>query len=302
MTLSRSLAGMLKLSKRPFGSGPRAGEQASARLQSAPSYVQDSAALLSLQQVSVRRQGQPVLQEISLSLSAGSVTAIVGPSGAGKSTLLATLNGLLTPASGLLSAADIGPLNTPSALHAHRQRTATVFQEHALISRLSALDNVLLGLADRRHPLSLLPWPQPLREQAIAALSHVGLLEKALSPVAQLSGGERQRVGIARALVRKPQLLLADEPFASVDPVLCEGMACEFLRLVREQALTLVIVLHQLELACRLADRVIGIGKGRLLFDGSPADFDAAQKARLFPALSGTPQSPVDKEPATTFI
>lgn len=257
---------------------------------------QGSESVLALQQVSVLRHGTQVLENISFQLQPGSITAIVGPSGAGKSTLLATLNGLLTPNSGTLVASGIGPLNTRAHLLAHRQRTATIFQEHALIARLSALDNVLLGLADRRHPLSVLPWPRAMREQAISALSEVGLLEKALKPVAQLSGGERQRVGIARALVRKPLLLLADEPFASIDPTLCDHMADEFLHLVRDQGLTLVIVLHQIELACRLADRIIGISGGHLVFDGLPDQFTPQERSRIFPRWSSsatnTPEHP----------
>ncbi|SEI48926.1 phosphonate transport system ATP-binding protein [Azotobacter beijerinckii] len=242
-----------------------------------------SPVLLSLDRVSVERGGNRILEGLSLDIRRGSITALVGPSGIGKSSLLATLNGLLRPAAGTLSVDGIGRLQTPASLLAHRRHSATVFQEHALIARLSALDNVLLGLADRRHPLSPLPWPRALREQAVAALTEVGLLAKALSPVSRLSGGERQRVGIARALVREPRLLLADEPFASVDPALAERLAGEFQRLVRERALTLVVVLHQLDLARRLADRIVGLADGRIAFDGPPARFDAQAQARLFP-------------------
>lgn len=251
-------------------------------------HATPQAALLALQEVSVVRHNHRVLHGINLQLQPGSVTAVIGPSGAGKSTLLATLNGLLSPTHGQVLVNSIGPLDSSKTLQEHRHQTATVFQEHALIARLSALENVLLGLADRRHPLSPLPWPKAMRQEAINALAEVGLLEKALKPVAQLSGGERQRVGIARALVRQPVLLLADEPFASVDPALCEYMADEFLRLVREQGLTLVIVLHQLDLACHLADRIVGIAQGRVVFDGLPEQFTPEERARIFPRLSPT--------------
>jgi len=257
-----------------------------------------SPVLLRLDGVSIERNGKRILDGLDLDIRRGSITAIVGPSGIGKSSLLATLNGLLRPASGNVHVDGIGQLQSPASLLAHRRSSATVFQEHALIARLSALDNVLLGLADRRHPLAPLPWSRAMREQALIALDEVGLLGKALEPVARLSGGERQRVGIARALVRRPRLLLADEPFAAVDPALAERLAGEFLRLVREHQLTLVIVLHQLDLARRLAERIVGLGESRILFDGPPERFDSAARKRLFPPHA-IPESPPWKEGKT---
>ena len=163
-----------------------------------------------------------------------------------------------------------------------RRGTATIFQDHALIDRLPAIDNVLLGLADMRHPLSPLPWPRALRIRAATALDEVGLLSRATARTGQLSGGERQRVGIARALVRRPRLLLGDEPFASVDPVLARELGAEFRRLVVHYGLTVIVVLHQLPLARTLADRIVGLAAGRVAFDGPAADFDADAEDAVF--------------------
>lgn len=235
-----------------------------------------------LDRVSVRLGRRTVLREISCALPRGSVTAIVGPSGAGKSTLIGVLNGLIAPIQGSIDVGDFGRLDQPASLREHRRRTATVFQEHALIGRLSALDNVLLGLADQRHPLSPLPWSRDLRQRAAVSLAHVGLLHRAYDRVDRLSGGERQRVGFARALVRRPRILLADEPFAAIDPSLVRHLGDALRRAVVDDGVTLVIVLHQIEVARTLADRILGLANGRLCFDGLPRDFDAAAQARLF--------------------
>lgn len=175
-------------------------------------------AAVALDRLTVRRGGRDILRDISLSFAEGTITAVVGPSGVGKTTLMGCLNGLLPAAAGTVVVAGAGRLDNAKALREARRHTATVFQDHALIDRLPAIDNVLLGLADSRHPLSPLPWPQALRRRAAQALDEVGLLGRATARTAHLSGGERQRVGIARALVRRPRLLLGDEPFASVDP------------------------------------------------------------------------------------
>lgn len=193
-----------------------------------------------------------------------------------------TLNGLLPPAQGVVSVAEFGPLDNPVAWQEMRRRTATVFQDHALIDRLTAIDNVLLGLADSRHPLSLLPWPRSFRIRAAQALDEVGLLGRATARVAQLSGGERQRVGIARALVRRPRLLLGDEPFAAVDLALARRLGDEFRHLVARSNLTVILVLHQLQMARTLADRIVGLANGRVAFDGSATEFDASAEHRIF--------------------
>ncbi|MBI5132670.1 MAG: ATP-binding cassette domain-containing protein [Rhodopseudomonas palustris] len=250
--------------------------------------------LIRIERVSVRRGHRAVLHDVSASFPTARVTAIVGPSGVGKTTLLGVLNGLIAPASGHVVFDDVGRLDDPTSLRAARHQTATIFQDHALIGRLSAIDNVLLGLADARHPLSPLPWPAAARLRAAKALDDVGLLDLATRRTAQLSGGERQRVGVARALIRRPRLLLGDEPFASVDPALAQQLGALFRSLAVREGLTVILVLHQLQLARAIADRIIGLSDGRVAFDGAASAFDAELEARIFPslALSQSPSQP----------
>lgn len=238
--------------------------------------------MIDLHQVSLCRGAAEVLHGVSMSIPAAAITAVVGRSGVGKTTLIGALNGLLAPSSGNISVAGIGPLDRREAWQAHRRQTATVFQNHALIDRLSALDNVLLGLADQRHPLSPWPWSRDFQRQAAAALDDVGLLHRAHARVFRLSGGERQRVGVARALVRKPQLLLGDEPFSSVDPALVRQMGDTLREQVGRSGLTVVLVMHQIETALAMADKVIALVDGRVAFDGPASQFDRAAHGRVF--------------------
>jgi phosphonate transport system ATP-binding protein len=235
-----------------------------------------------IDRLSVKRGDRTVLRDVSVAFAQGAITAIVGPSGVGKTTLMGVLNGLLAPSQGSVSLAGVGRLDNPVSLREARSRMATVFQDHALIARLPAMDNVLLGLADARHPLSLLPWPLEAQRRAAEALDNVGLLECANRRTANLSGGERQRVGIARALIRRPRILLGDEPFASIDPVLAQLLSAQLRRLA-DQGLTVILVLHQLQLARQLADHIVGLTDGRVAFDGPAAAFDAEAEARIFP-------------------
>ena len=166
----------------------------------------------------------------------------------------------------------------------HRRRTATIFQDHALIDRLSAIDNVLLGLADARHPLSPFPWPKAMQRRAAEALDDLGLLHRATARTSQLSGGERQRVGVARALVRQPRLLLGDEPFSAVDPTLVSQLSERLRNAVAHTGLAIVIVLHQVEIARTLADRIVGLTEGGIAFDGTTEQFDFAAQSKIFSA------------------
>jgi phosphonate transport system ATP-binding protein len=235
-----------------------------------------------VERLDVKRSKRLILKDISFEIASGEVTVIVGRSGVGKTTLLGALNGLLPCSAGSISISGLGELAEPRVLLEHRRRLATVFQERALIGRLSALDNVLLGFAGACSPFALNPFSREQERLAIRALTSVGLAQTARSRVERLSGGEQQRVGIARALVREPSLLLGDEPFSSVDPSFVRYLCHEFRQLVENSRLAVVLTLHQLTTARAVADRIIGLCDGTVVFNGKSSEFDAAAERVVF--------------------
>lgn len=242
-----------------------------------------------LQDVVVERGGSVVLRGINLTIPHGAITAVIGASGAGKTTLLNVLNGGIVPRQGKVLISELGDLAATGVLKEHRRKAASIYQNYALIGRLSALDNVLLGLADQRHPLaSFLPWPKSIQTRAAEVLDEVGLLAKSLTRVDHLSGGERQRVAIARALIREPKLIIADEPFASVDPAAADRFAVALRRVVEDHDVTAVIALHQIHIAMKIADFVVGIAAGEVIYRGDVAGVTAADLNRIFEAAGGT--------------
>jgi phosphonate transport system ATP-binding protein len=226
--------------------------------------------------------GTQALAPTSVEIAAGRFTVLLGASGAGKSTLLRCLNGLVTPSEGrvLVAGEDIA---RPAALRAHRRATGMVFQQHQLIGRVSVLGNVLTGRLGYHTGLrTLWPFARAEKRLALEALERVGLLEKALARADQLSGGQQQRVGIARALVQCPRLILADEPVASLDPATAMRVMELLHGICRADGLTAVVSLHQVELARRFGERIIGLAGGCVVFDGPPEALDDAAIARIY--------------------
>ena len=212
------------------------------------------------------------LHPTSLLLNQGEFTVLLGPSGAGKSTLLRCINFLNQPTSGRIMVEGLGDLHKPTILREHRKRTGIIFQQHQLIERHTALQNVLIGrLAYHSFWRSL--WILPLKDQYIAldSLERVGLLDKALIQVKHLSGGQQQRVGIARALAQQPRFILADEPVASLDPKSANQILTLLRNICQEYGIGLLVSLHQLELAIKYGDRLIGLSQGKVVYQGSPA-------------------------------
>jgi phosphonate transport system ATP-binding protein len=238
---------------------------------------------ITLQDVEVRRGGIPVLRGIDLSIPQGAITAVIGVSGSGKTTLLSVLNGGRVPDKGTVINFELGDLSTSDTLLQHRRQTASIYQTYALIGRLTALDNVLLGLADQLPAMSFfLPSPMHVQIRAVEALDEVGLLSKSLVRVDDLSGGERQRVAIARALIRQPKLMIADEPFASVDPGLADRFASSLRRAVEKHNMTVVIALHQMHLAMRMADYIVALAAGRVIVQAPISEVVPTDLDRIF--------------------
>lgn len=225
----------------------------------------------------VYRGGIVALHPLSLNLNEGEFTVLLGSSGAGKSTLLKCLNGLAKPTQGNVVAEGLGDLKDPKVLREHRKRTGTIYQQHQLIPRQTALKNVLISRV-AYHSTWRSFWPLPKKDHYIAleCLDRVGLLDKALVRVDRLSGGQQQRVGISRALAQQPRMVLADEPVASLDPTSSHYVLSLLRKICKNDGISAVVSLHQVELATEYADRIVGISEGQIVFDGTPAA--AAQK------------------------
>lgn len=210
------------------------------------------------------------LSSVSLNVEAGEIVVLLGLSGSGKSTLLRHINGLETPTAG-----SVGVLGSPVSgtrgreLRKLRSRIGFVFQQFELVGPRTVLENVLSGaLATLHGPrLGLMSYPKALRVRALDLLEEVGLEERAFQRADTLSGGQQQRVAIARALMQNPDILLADEPVASLDP----ESSKQVMNLIREIAvrrgLTVVCSLHQVEIALAWADRIVGLRHGEVVLD-----------------------------------
>lgn len=227
--------------------------------------------MIQLSAVSVQFGDVVALHPTTLAFHRGQFTVLLGASGAGKSSLLRCLNLMHRPHSGAVEAEGLGSLESRKALQSHRRQTGMIFQQHQLIGRRTALQNVLTArLGFHSTWRSLFPLPQKEQEIALHCLERVGLLHKAMSRVDQLSGGQQQRVGIARALAQQPRLILADEPVASLDPATADKVLAMLHTICKEDGISAVVSLHQVDLAKRYADRVIGLAHGKVLFDAMP--------------------------------
>ncbi|OBB78022.1 phosphonate ABC transporter ATP-binding protein [Mycobacterium colombiense] len=253
--------------------------------------------MIQLYDVSVRYEATTALHPLTLGFPAGSFTVLLGPSGAGKSTLLRCMNHLVVPTSGFIEVAGIGPLDSSSRVRVHRRRTGMIFQQHQLIGRHTALHNALLGCVASTSVLHGF-WRINDTEtyRALAALDRVGLLSKAMVRADRLSGGEQQRVGIARALTQQPDIVLADEPVASLDPETAISVLSMLREICRQDGITAVVSLHQVELARRFADRIVGLSAGRVIADAPPNQINSAQIDRIYHRADSSPTVPTAKE------
>ena len=229
--------------------------------------------MLVLEGVSRRFGAKSAVADVSLAVAPGSFVGVIGRSGAGKSTLLRMVNRLVDPTAGSIrfGSLDVGALRGRD-LRAWRARCAMIFQQFNLVGRLDVLTNVLTGRLNRvptaRSVLRL--WSEEDKAIALAALEQFDIASLAGQRAESLSGGQQQRVAIARALVQEPEIILADEPIASLDPRNTRVVMDALLRINKHYGITILVNLHSLEVARTYCDRLVGMANGRVAFDDVP--------------------------------
>ena len=231
------------------------------------------------------RTGDLALKGIDVELPDGQVMALIGPSGAGKSTVIRCINRLVEPTSGTITLNDTEITGLGGGeLRRARRRMGMIFQEYALVERLTVMENVLSGRLGyvgfwqsffRR-------FPQADIDEAFRLLARVGLDDKADKRADELSGGQRQRVGVCRALIQNPELLLVDEPTASLDPKTSRQIMRLIKELCEERRLSAIINIHDVMLAQMFAERIVGLRLGEIVYDGPPDGLTADVLTRIY--------------------
>ena len=234
--------------------------------------------MIELQNVSKRYpNGFEALKNINLKIEQGEFVAVIGLSGAGKSTLIRTINRMHDITEGTLTVDGTNVMELQGKqLRTFRRKIGMIFQSFNLITRTTVIKNVLTAFVPE------LPWWRALlgiftKEEKIAALESLdkmGILDKAFVRADQLSGGQQQRVALARTLAQNPQIILADEPVASLDPITARQVMDDFLRINQDMNITVIINIHHVELALQYATRVVGIREGKIVYDGPASQVD----------------------------
>ena len=232
--------------------------------------------------------GTKALADVSFDVAPGEFCVILGPSGSGKSTLLRAVNGLTQPDAGDIRIDDLAV--SGKTLPALRRRLGTIYQQFNLVQRATVAENVITGAVAACSTLRAVfgLFPEDKRRKACELLAAVGLQPEHLRRrVSELSGGQQQRVGIARAFMNDPLLILADEPVASLDPQSSRDILMLLQREARERNATVLCSLHQVDLACAFADRIVALRQGRVVFQGPLSGVTAAVQAVIYgaPAL-----------------
>jgi len=233
----------------------------------------------------VYADGTRALRDVSFHVGRGEFLVIIGLSGSGKSTLLRCINRLTEPTSGTVhfQGRDVTAAS-PQELREIRRRIGVIFQQFNLVRRSSVLTNVLAGRLGYVPPAWALVnyFPGTSVQRALANLDRVGIAQKAYARAADLSGGQQQRVGIARALMQDPELILADEPVASLDPATSHSVLRYIEDLNKRDGITVLCSLHFLSLARRYGTRIIGLKAGRIVFDGLPREIDEGRFKAIY--------------------
>ena len=233
--------------------------------------------------------GTRALDEVTLTIGKSDFAVIIGLSGAGKSTLLRSINRLVKPTSGQLELFGEDIINLSGRrLRQVRRRVGMIFQQFNLVHRLSVLDNVLVGrlrfnVTPVRHCLSLIRIvSREEKEAAFQCLKQVGIADLAFQRADTLSGGQQQRVAIARALAQDPEVFLADEPIASLNPRSSEIVMDTLARIHEERGIPVLVNLHHIDFARRYGKRVLGMAQGRLVFNGTASDLNQETLVRIY--------------------
>ena len=226
--------------------------------------------------------GTVALKGVNLNVHKGEFVSILGPSGSGKTTLLRSINGLET-----MSGGEIYLDNkqvSQNSINQIQEKTGMIFQDFNLVNNLSAINNVLTGLLNTSNKfLSLFYlFSKTQKIDALKSLETVGLLEKSYSRSDELSGGQRQRVGIARAIIKKPLLLLADEPVASLDPKAADLILSLLKKINKDFGTTILCNLHQVDLAKKYSDKMVGLVDGKIIFNEKSSDIDKNYLEKLY--------------------
>ena len=219
--------------------------------------------------------GVHALNDVSLEIKEGEFISVIGPSGSGKSTLLRATNKLIPVTSGeIYLEGDSISSKKGKELRALRKKIGMIFQNYNLVYRLSVMQNVLHGRLGYMSPVNGVfgRYQEEDKEEAIRILEELGLQEFIYNRAADLSGGQKQRVGIARAIMQNPKLLLCDEPIASLDPSSAKTIMDMLHQMTRRRNIACIVNLHQVDVAKKYSTRIIGLSKGRIVFDGTPEE------------------------------
>ena len=229
------------------------------------------------------------LDDVSFTVEEGEFVSIIGPSGAGKSTLLRCINRLIDASQGaiILDGQDITHVKGKE-LRKVRTRTGMIFQHYNLVDRLSVIENVLHGTLGKKSTLSGMAghYTEQEKETAFEILKELGLGDQVYKRCDELSGGQKQRVGIARAIMQQPKLILCDEPIASLDPKASKVIMDQLKEINESKKITCIVNLHQVDVAMKYSERIIGVSGGKIVYDGSPENLNQDMIHRIYQSKS----------------
>lgn len=222
-------------------------------------------------------KGKSVLKDVNFEIKQGELLSIIGPSGAGKSTLLRSINRMIEPTSGKITFDKQNITNVKGRdLRNMRTNIGMIFQHYNLVDRLSVFENVMHGTLGYKNSLQGIfsLYTESEKEEAIDIITELGIEDHIYKRCDELSGGQKQRVGIARALVQKPKIILCDEPIASLDPSSSRVIMEHLRKICSEKGITVIVNLHQVDVAKNYSDRIIGLNSGEIVFNGHPTEIN----------------------------